>query len=316
MSVTSGFFNSIDGDRKYNAEQVSSLFDGIIGDGVLATYGTAFAVETSTNTDEVTVGVGRAWFDHVWILNDAIIPLTLENSDILMDRIDSIVFDVDHTDSVREGKIIVVTGKASSFPKAPTLVNDLLHKQYPIAHVTRKARETTVNKANIKYVVGQGKTPYVTGVLEIVKMDTAVAAWQAQWDNWYDEKTKNNEQWMSDKQTEFLDWETNKHEQLDAWEIVTQRDVNSWKEKQYAAFTEWFTGVKDALSDDTAGKLMVLITEINEKLEKMQKQNDDLEARVSAIENAFNGRTLLEFETVTPESGDDDENIVVGQGEG
>ena len=35
MSVSSGFFNSLNGDRKYNAAQMSAIFDGLIIDGVL-----------------------------------------------------------------------------------------------------------------------------------------------------------------------------------------------------------------------------------------------------------------------------------------
>ena len=30
MSVTSGFFNSLSGDRKYGAIQISSMFDGLM----------------------------------------------------------------------------------------------------------------------------------------------------------------------------------------------------------------------------------------------------------------------------------------------
>ena len=45
MSVTSGFFNSFNHDRRYNAEQMSAIFDGIINDGVFANIGTAFAVQ-------------------------------------------------------------------------------------------------------------------------------------------------------------------------------------------------------------------------------------------------------------------------------
>ena len=29
MAITYGFFNSVDGDRKYNAEQMSTYFDGL-----------------------------------------------------------------------------------------------------------------------------------------------------------------------------------------------------------------------------------------------------------------------------------------------
>ena len=39
MSVTYGFYNSINGDRKYNALEMSSIFDGIIVDGVYMSIG-------------------------------------------------------------------------------------------------------------------------------------------------------------------------------------------------------------------------------------------------------------------------------------
>ena len=49
MSVTSGFFDSINGDRKYNAEQMSSIFDGIVTDGVFQNIGEAFRVQSVSN---------------------------------------------------------------------------------------------------------------------------------------------------------------------------------------------------------------------------------------------------------------------------
>ena len=34
MSVTYGFYNSLNGDRRYDANQMSAIFDGLIIDGV------------------------------------------------------------------------------------------------------------------------------------------------------------------------------------------------------------------------------------------------------------------------------------------
>lgn len=47
MSVTYGFYNSIKGDRKYNALEMSSIFDGIIVDGVYMSIGDALNVKSS-----------------------------------------------------------------------------------------------------------------------------------------------------------------------------------------------------------------------------------------------------------------------------
>ena len=100
MSVTYGFYNSLNGDRKYNAEQVSSLFDGLIIDGVFASIGTAFAVKATTGIT-VNVGIGKAWFNHTWTLNDSILPLEAPEAEVLLDRIDAVVLEVDATESVR-----------------------------------------------------------------------------------------------------------------------------------------------------------------------------------------------------------------------
>ena len=43
MGQKSGFFNSVNGDRRYNAEDIGRMFDGIIRDGVFANYKEAFA---------------------------------------------------------------------------------------------------------------------------------------------------------------------------------------------------------------------------------------------------------------------------------
>lgn len=67
MSVTSGFFDSSGGDRKYNTEQMSSIFDGILKDGVYLSILNQFKVTPNVGM-QITVDTGRAWFDHTWTL--------------------------------------------------------------------------------------------------------------------------------------------------------------------------------------------------------------------------------------------------------
>jgi len=62
LSVTYGFYNSVNGDRKYDAIQVSSIFDGIVKDGIFMSIGTSFRVKAASGMT-VNVGVGRAWFN-------------------------------------------------------------------------------------------------------------------------------------------------------------------------------------------------------------------------------------------------------------
>lgn len=48
MSLTYGFFNSVNSDRVYDAEQISSIFDGLILDGVFASIGGKMIVKINT----------------------------------------------------------------------------------------------------------------------------------------------------------------------------------------------------------------------------------------------------------------------------
>ena len=82
MTVSYGFYNSVNGDRKYDAIQMSSIFDGVIGDGVYETIGDAMMVK-AVSGNQVTVGTGRAWFNHTWTLNDALLPITMNSSDVI-----------------------------------------------------------------------------------------------------------------------------------------------------------------------------------------------------------------------------------------
>ena len=44
MALTYGFYNSNNGDRRYTAEQMSAIFNYLITEGVLSSYGNHFAV--------------------------------------------------------------------------------------------------------------------------------------------------------------------------------------------------------------------------------------------------------------------------------
>jgi hypothetical protein len=120
MGVTYGFYNSINGDRKYNATQMSSIFDGIIKDGVFLSIGEALIVSSETGMT-VSVGIGRAWFNHTWTNNDAEILLTVPQSELILNRIDAVVLEVNSGDDVRANSIKIVKGVPSSNPTAQCL---------------------------------------------------------------------------------------------------------------------------------------------------------------------------------------------------
>lgn len=176
MAVTSGFFNSINGDRKYSAEQFGAIFDGVIVDGVFASVGEKFKV-VPAGGNTVEIGSGRAWFRHVWIWNDAPIRLDLASADVLTNRIDTIVIEVDTRTQNRRASIKVVEGDRASTPRRKTMIRDAGVYQYPIADIFRNSGSQKIETRNITYLIGTGDTPWVTGPLQTINATEIFARW-------------------------------------------------------------------------------------------------------------------------------------------
>ena len=205
MSLTGGFFNSKDHDRRYNAETISRLFDGIIEDGVYETYGDKFIVRQASGMD-VKIGTGRAWFDHCWIHNDAKYRITIDSSEVVLNRIDTIVIDVDHSTSVRAVSFKVIRGIPASSPVAAELVNEEDHKQHPICRILVKAGATEITDANITNLVGTSECPFVIGVLKVLKADELLAQWASDYSQWKAANSNDFKKWQASEEAAFMEW--------------------------------------------------------------------------------------------------------------
>ena len=185
MSVTYGFYNAKGHDRQYNAVQLSSIFDGLINDGIYATIGDAFVITAGSNMS-VTVGTGRAWFNHTWTYNDAKLILTIPNSEVLLDRYDAVVLETNDANDVRANSIKVISGVAASSPKKPDLTNDTHTHQYPLAYIKVPANSTSVSQANIENCIGTSACPFVTGIVDTIDATTLFKQWNSEFDIWFD----------------------------------------------------------------------------------------------------------------------------------
>src|SRR5689334_7837034 len=122
MTVTYGFYDSLSGDRKYNALQMGRMFEGMITDGIFETIGTQLLVSATTGM-VLSVGAGRAWFNFTWTLNDAPITVTIPTAEVALNRIDTVVLEINSDVGTRANTIKVIKGTPASSPVAPTLAN-------------------------------------------------------------------------------------------------------------------------------------------------------------------------------------------------
>lgn len=301
MSVTYGFYNSINGDRRYNAIQMSSIFDGIIRDGVLQHVGTAMMVRESEGMI-VNVGIGRAWFNHTWTLNDALLPLEVPISEVILNRIDAVVIEVDARENIRANSIKIVKGTPASSPKNPTMIKTNDRWQYPLAYIRVNAGVTVIRQANITNCVGTSACPFVTGPLEMMSIDALVAQWGDQWKEFYEKQTSDmastnafwKQQWAtwfqaqtSEIQEAYLTWEaqwnnwfaaqTSDMEATNAfwkqqWAAWFNNYVNSssaemeeWRRESKELFDAWFSELQAMLSGDVAANLANQILQLKHR---------------------------------------------------
>lgn len=294
MSVSSGFFNSLNGDRKYNAAQMSAIFDGLIIDGVFASIGTAFAVKAAGGLT-VNVGIGKAWFDHTWTVNDSILPMTAPEAEVLLDRIDAVVLEVNGTESVRENTIKFVKGNPSSAPSRPTLTNEGNVHQYPLCYIYRKYGTAVINQADITPMVGTESTPFVTGILQTISLDELLGKWQDELDRFTDARSQEVDDWIAQEESDFTTWFDKMKADLQQEQTV----LDQWIASEQADFLAWYNQMKDQLSGDVAGNLQLEIDKEEVKrillvgFEDGTKEFSDDGTVITSI--ASDGRTLTKI---------------------
>ena len=185
MAVTYGFYDSLNHDRLYNAQQMSAIFDGIINEGVFMSVGNQFHTVAGTGM-QVIVKSGRAWFDSTWTLNDAEYPLSIDAADVLLTRIDAVVLEVNSEVATRANTIKVVKGTPASTPAKPTLTNTATIHQHALAYVTVAKNTTAITNSMIEIVVGKTETPYVTAILQTTDITDLFKKWENDFQVWFE----------------------------------------------------------------------------------------------------------------------------------
>jgi len=238
MSITSGFFNSLNGDRKYDTVSISEIFNGVIVDGVFSTVGDKFiATVPDEGGTSILISTGRAWFNNVWIKNDSILAIPSTSPDLIRDRIDAVVFNVDTSEAVRAATIVYVEGIASTSPTKPNMLVGEYVNQYPICYITRKAGTSTITQAYIENAVGQDDCPFVIGAASTISIADLTLQWKSQWDDW------------SDSQKEV---------------------VLAFISEQTESFNDWYANMRAVLDDDVAANLTAAVSDLQTDVENIE----------------------------------------------
>lgn len=204
MAIKSGFFNSLNGDRKYNAEDMSEYFDGLITDGVFESIGSKLQVTATGSDMTININSGRAMIDCHWLKNDSAHNITLSPADVQLSRFDSIGIKFDYNE--RAITFIVHEGNLGTAPVISRPSNTESIKYLWLADIRVSAGVSFVRQGNVIDRRGTSICPWVTGLIKQVDTSQLFAQWQDACESYYNDMTTEMNAYFEQKQTEFNDW--------------------------------------------------------------------------------------------------------------
>lgn len=196
MAITSGFFNSKNGDRKYNAEHISKYFDKLITSGVFPNPSTNLQVASNDGMTLQVLG-GRGIFDCHWINNDGNYILTVGASDVVLNRIDVVIVKLDLTENVRGISIEIKKGVNATVPVPPAMTRTDYVKEYALAYIRVNKLATAITQADITDTrPNTAVCGWVTGLITQVDTSTLFAQWQSAYEQFYEASNDIFDEWF------------------------------------------------------------------------------------------------------------------------
>lgn len=194
FQVHCGFFDSVNKDRLYTAEQMNRPYKRVITNGVFATPqgtpSTDLQVLSASDGMKIVVKKGEGLFADKWFENSSDLAISVPNNTGVVPRRDSVIVQVDKRSSGRIGAIVYREGTPASSPVPPNIgtVDDVI--EYRIANIYVAAGATTINQDAIVDLRGSSECPWVTSLIQQVDTSTLYAQWQAAYQNYYDSETE------------------------------------------------------------------------------------------------------------------------------
>lgn len=197
MDLKSGFFNSVNGDRTYTADDMSYPYSRIISNGIVAdnTNSSGFQVISNTGVN-ITVKAGFGLFGGKWAELEKDTKLSLSQAHVTLDRIDSIIVRCNKTNS-RKVELIILTGTPAENPVVPALTRNDNVIEYRLANIYVKASTSEITQANITDTRATSECGFVTNLLQNSNISSIYEGWQKQFENWFSKNKISYEQWFS-----------------------------------------------------------------------------------------------------------------------
>lgn len=199
FTINSGFYDSVDQDRLYSAEQMNMPYKRLVSNGVFATPAgtpsTDFQV-TAAGGMNLEVAPGLGIVGDKWVENDAAVTITVPGNTATVGRIDSVILRTDTTTEARASSIVYRTGVASSTPAAPALDTSAGVSEYRLANVAVASSAVSISQADITDERGSADCPWITALINQVDTSVLLAQYQAAYADFMEEMERRWTEYM------------------------------------------------------------------------------------------------------------------------
>lgn len=182
FGVNSGFYDAVDYDRTYSAEDMNRPYSRIVADGVYAAQdgqpSSDLQVTAPGTSMNISVVKGQGIFGGKWFENPSAILITVPANTALYRRIDSVIVQIDKRVSGRVGSIVYRTGTPATTPEPPALSTNSAVVEYRVANISVTPSATKIRQADITDLRGSAACPWVTGLITQVSTATLWAQFQ------------------------------------------------------------------------------------------------------------------------------------------
>ena len=283
MNEKSSFFNDVDGDRVYYAEDFAEYFIPFFTNGI---FNNGCNVLAENDNMSINVSVGRAFINGYRYYNSLPKTLTVENADGVLNRIDNVVIRLDLVNRTITAQI--VKGTFAEQPVAPDLVRSSTIYDLRIAKISIPAGTTTITQdlvTDTRFI--NSDCGNVISPIETPDTEDLFIQIQTAFEKQLNTMNVTINQFKTDSDTLISTTTTNFDNKIKEF-TKTFNDTMSANSTTFSnalrdyglEFGSWFDKVKDTLGTDVAGALLNAINEVSARVDEI-----NVPTKTSELEN-------------------------------
>lgn len=257
------FFNSVNGDRRYKAEDWANYFNKFITNGYFPNIASNLQVIASGTNMKVTLRAGAAWINGYMYQNTTDFDLTIQTADAVNSRKDRVVLRLDY--EKREIKAYVKKGTPSGSPVSPALQRDADAYELAVAEIYVRNGVVVITQEAVTDV---RLNKDLCGVVNSLLQADTTMIFNQYWD-WF---VRTKQKYEEDNSVIISDF---------------RKFMEDEKKRYNTEFTAWFQNLKNVLDTNTAGNLLNEINKINDKwnatLVELDKKSQTLQHGLNVV---------------------------------